>query len=166
MYDTIIVRYNRPYKIIFILLMLGNTIGLFSQEEKPQINRNSVYLDLSTLLIFNAYSLNYERNIFYCKYFKAGFSFGYGGWAFLEGDRFITYWGLPYSVKLLIGSKHHFEIDYGFTRLNPFGGKVKYRDKTYPNMNIGYRFQDFEERSIYRIFIGTNGLGFGYGYNF
>ncbi|KAF0196232.1 MAG: hypothetical protein FD166_2534 [Bacteroidetes bacterium] len=151
------------YKTTLIaMILLSLFFDSHCQEIQKRINKNAVRFDFSSLILVNSFSINYERTVIYKEYFKTNLNAGFGGWAFSDVDHFDTYWGLPFSINIMAGKKHHFDFHYGKVILAPFG-KIENMTRFYPNIDIGYRYQDFNKNSFFRFFIGINGVGFGFG---
>jgi hypothetical protein len=152
--------------IIFILTVINLSVyNTFGQDSKYKVRRNFVRSDLSTIYLYNSASVNYERMVLYRKFVKANINIGLGGWVIKDNGHFKSYLGIPCSANFLIGNENHFELNYGIIYLNPFL-KISDRERIFPNLSVGYRHQILIEDNFFRIFIGTYGLGFGYGYSF
>lgn len=118
-------------------------------------------------------SINYSRTVFQLKHYRFNISLGYeklveiNGTGLAQGNTGNTYIDLlPISIGIVTGAKNnHFEINAGIA---PYLNSkyVNYPGYNWPIANIGYRYQKPENGFIFRIFLGSEGLGVGFGYGF
>jgi len=154
--------------LMLFLVFLVLASGVNGQRKgKGKYIKNSMFVELTNLKYVGTASVNIEHNLFFSKPFSLTISGGFGG--FYTKTISDWYYGfmVPISLNGLVGEKkNHLEFNLG-ARYN-FGPRTdKAVSPYYPIINLGYRYQvPRKQGPIYRIFIGSNGIGFGLGSTF
>ena len=136
--------------------------------------RHSVLFEASSLILpyedmwvswLGLYSLTYEYRVFQ----TAGKGFSLSTKAGL-GVLDIAHYGLPIAISSQMGKKSgHFELSMG-AMLSPIyigsNDKVYWSFSAWPIAEIGYRYQKPEGGLVWKVKVGTTGLGAGVGWAF
>ncbi|GEM_PF-835078 len=171
-----------------LIFLLGINLMSAQTEETPGMSKNNLYLEASTFLLINTVSVNIEKKLSSSKsakihwYGRAGL--GYVDVSSFFGSCHFNAWGGLLGVTMLTGKgNNHFEVNGG-----AFLGTFKSDDETnggflstglfaspcdedegfkaIPIINLGYRYQKPEGGFLFRVTLGTFGLGIGLGHAF
>lgn len=144
-----------------------------SQETENNIKRNLIEGSLASSEVINGMiSIGYERNLINSEKVKINIEGTYGKYYQIHtGDAYQSYPIFPSitsGINSLFGKKSHFfEVDLG-ARYSII--KVDYYhdiNPLFPLINIGYRYQNyFRKGLIFKVFIGTTGIGLSTGIAF
>lgn len=157
---------KRFFSLLLVFLLLASSV--YGQRKgKRKYIKNSMFVELTNLKYIGTASVNIEQNLFFSKPFSLTISGGVGG--FYTSTISELYYGVmvPVSLNGLIGEKkNHLEFNLG-ARYN-FGPRTdKDVSPYYPIINLGYRYQVPRRKGpVYRVFIGSNGIGVGLGRTF
>lgn len=149
------------YYILIIVLSIQYTI---LGQETSKISKSNIYVEVSSILLFNQASINYEHILNTSDIIKLYGRIGVGKVTtlFFHKENVNSQTDYLLGTTLLTGGKsdHHFEADLG-----AYLGLYK-NGEMYPIIDVGYRYQRHNEGLNFKIKIGTLGLGLGMGYNF
>ena len=165
---------------LLVLLFAFCCLSLYSQqiqtysvpksETQPPItlSKNSVGIDISSLYLIYASSVNYERLLsrneacsqsFYVRVGVGYFIMGEVGGSSSDGIQ------IPTSIVYLGGKKSsHFEVDFGFRTI--FDWNEATHETGYLIINVGYRYQRPGKGLFFKALAGTDGLTLGAGFAF
>lgn len=159
-------QYKLSFPILFILLSCSFVPANAQDNPENEILNNAIYVDfgLGPLL---AATVNYERvlkiNESSSLQLRGRTGFLWGGVFYTESD----FLGVPINVTALWGKgKGHFELTGGLAlgvwrdHGNPKNPGV------FPLVDVGYRYESPRSGFIFRVKIGTGGLGIGLGIGF
>jgi hypothetical protein len=153
----------RYFYALMIFLILASSARAQSKGKGKYV-KNSVFFEISNLKYIGTASLNLEHILFYSKPFSLMASTGFGGFYTTTISQWYYGFTTPLCLNGIIGEKkNHFEFDLG-ARYN-FGPHIqKDISPFYPVINVGYRYQVPRKKGpTYRVFIGSNGIGFSLG---
>jgi hypothetical protein len=153
------------YLILFFLLI--SSIANGQLRRRGIYTKNAVLPEISFLRYQGIAYLNYERILYYSEGFSFTGTTGLGAfYSSLNTGKFNGF-SVPLSLNGIIGGgDNHFEASLGARYT--FGSNInKDTSPIYPLINIGYRYQQSRGKGlIYRVFVGTNGIGAGVGKGF
>ena len=160
---------------IILLSIISTFIGqdIFSQETGDQIRKNLIKGSIASSGYLNGkISIDYERNIIFRDFFKFNIEGTYGKYYQLHSEpsfqSYPSFTSITSSINSLFGRKSHFlEVTIGARYSNI---KVDYYDDihpVFPEFHVGYRYQNYHKNGlIFKIFLGTTGLGLSTGIEF
>ena len=129
-----------------------------------RINKNSLFVNASPLILNNTINVNYERILIGNENISAFAKVGIGGFINIYGSGGYTMTQIGLVTE---GNKHHFEISAGRIIEYP---KIGYSDRPigYPYAaNIGWRIQEPNKKFIFKLGVGLpEFLYFGLGFSF
>ncbi|MDD3740350.1 MAG: hypothetical protein PHH30_03840 [Bacteroidales bacterium] len=167
--------------IIVINSLSGQTIAINEDSQTPIVNenttKNNIYLSAGSTLIFSAFTLNYERNIFNRPNSEWNIRGGWGLNAALWG---IVCHHYLLDICYISGkSNHHFEACFGVSMLFDREYFVYYKNDPdlyepfsyfadwYPSAYLGYRYKKPDGKFLFRAGLGwPEQFGVGIGFSF
>ena len=152
---------------LFLIFLLITSIANGQLRRRGIYTKNALLPEISFLRYQGIASLNYERVLYYSDGFSFTGTTGIGAfYSSLNAGKYNGF-SVPVSLNGIIGGgDNHFEASLGARYT--FGSNInKDASQFYPLFNIGYRYQKSSGKGlIYRVFVGTNGIGAGVGKGF
>lgn len=144
-----------------------------SQETGNQVRKNLIKGTIASSGIVNSMiSIDYERNIINSKLIRLNIEGTFGKFfRSYTWDSSQSYPGFPSitsSINSLLGKKSNFlELSLGARYSIINDDYYKYINPLFPVFNIGYRYQNLNKSGlIFKVFIGTTGIGLSTGIAF
>ena len=131
--------------------------------------KNGIILEVESFFTYNSASINYERNLIAVdnNSFILNLRGGFGGYQGIGGKFHENGIGIKLSLNPLFrNERNYFETNFGFTLAYGQSPITSSSDRIlfiYPIVNLGYRKQ---KQRIFRIYVGSLGLGIGFGQRF
>jgi hypothetical protein len=154
------------FSLFMIFLIITSTLQA-QHRGRVFYTKNAAFAEFSFLRYQGIASLNYERTFYYSRGVRFTGTTGIGAFYTSANTGEYNGFSLPLSFNLILGnSNNHFEASLGAGYR--FGSNINNDISPFsPLINIGYRYQQLRgKRLIYRVFVGTNGIGVGVGKGF
>ncbi len=167
--------------IIVFNSLSGQNIAINNESQTPIVtenaSKNNIYVSFGSTLVYSAFTICYERNVFNKPNSEWNIR---GGWGFNA-----ALWGVVCHHFLVdmcyIGGKsnHHFEACLGVSMLFDMGYYLYYKNDPnlyepfsyfadwYPSAYVGYRYKKPGGKFLFRVGVGwPEQAGFGVGFCF
>jgi hypothetical protein len=144
--------------VLCILILTSNAHG--QHRRKGIYSKNAAFAEISILKYQGIASVYYERTLYYSR--RLSFTGAAGVGAYYSDTNTGEYYGcsVPVSLNAILGEENnHFEASLGARYT--FGSNInKDISPFFPLFNLGYRYQQPRRKGfIFKVFVGTNGIG-------
>jgi hypothetical protein len=160
-------------QLLFSMIVLLICQNAISQEAETNLKRNLIKGSIASSGNINSMiSIDYERNLIHTNKIKLNIEGTFGKYfQHHNSDSYQSYPGFPSvtsSINSLFGKRSHF-FEASLGARYSFINDDFYNDihSLFPVINIGYRYQNYYKKGlIFRVFIGTTGVGLSTGLSF